>query len=85
MKKYSLWFYFFNLVKKFCWYLAVANFKIFQTIVGSFAKDRTSRNSFNILGMTEVQQRQELLRNYIFRNRREKMDCFVSVEQFSDF
>ena len=35
--------------------------------------------------MMVVQQGQELLRNYIFRNRREMMDCFVSVEQFSDF
>ena len=38
-----------------------------------------------MLGMTEVQQGQELLRNYIFRNKREKMDCIVSVEQYSDF
>ena len=38
-----------------------------------------------MLGMMAVQQGQEFLRNYIFKNRKEKMDCFVSVAQFSDF
>ena len=38
-----------------------------------------------MLGMMEVQQGQEFLRNYIFKNRKEKMDGFVSVAQFSDF
>ena len=85
MKKYSLRLYFFNLGIEFCWCLEARNFKIFATIVGWFTKDRTRLNSFNILGMMEVQQGQELLRNYLFRNRREKMDYFVSVEQFADF
>ena len=73
MKKYSLRLYFFNLGRKFCWRLEARNFKIFPTIVGWFTKDRTSLNSFNILGMMEVQEGQELLRNYIFKNRREKI------------
>ena len=81
MKKYSLRLYFFNLGRKFCWCLEATNFKIFPTIVGQFTKDRT----FNILGKMEVQQGQELLLNYIFKNRSEKVDCLVSVEQFSDF
>ena len=85
MKKYSLRLYFFNLGNEFCWCLEARNFKIFATILGWFTKDRTRLNSFNILGMIEVQQGQELLRNYLFRNRREKMDYFVSVEQFADF
>ena len=73
MKKYSFRLYFFNLGRNFYWRLEARNFKIFLTIVGWFTKDRASLNSFNILGMMEVQQGQELLRNYIFRNRREKI------------
>ena len=34
--------------------------------------------------MMEVKQGQDFLRNYILKNRREKMDCFVSIEQFSE-
>ena len=73
MKKYSLRLYFFNLGRKFCSRLEAKNFKIFPNIVGWFTKDRTSLNSFNILGMMEVQPGQELLCNYIFRKRREKI------------
>ena len=58
MKKYSLWLYLFNLGRKFYWCLEARNFKIFPIIVGQFTKYRTSLNSFNILGMMEVQQEQ---------------------------
>ena len=55
--------------------MGARNFQIFPTIVEWFTKDRTNLNSFNILDMVEVQQGQELLRNYIVRNRMQKI-CF---------
>ena len=75
MKKWSLRLCFLNLGRKFCWRLGARNFQIFPTIVEWFTKDRTNLNFFNILEMVEVQQGQELLRNYIFKNRMQKI-CF---------
>ena len=87
MKKYSLDLYLYNLGKKFCLCLKARKFKIFSTIVRWFTKDskqRTSLNSSNILGIIKVWQRQEFVRNKIFRNRRQVVNCFDSVDQFSD-
>ena len=71
MKKYSLELYLFNLENKIYWCLE------------GLSKQRI-QNSSNILRMLEVSQGQAFLHNYLFTNRREKMDCFISVEQFPD-